>query len=210
MAITLTAKAPGDALRYTWVPALVAGDSLASATLAVTGGTVVLEDYEISGSEVAFFVSSGAAGETATIAATATTTEDEDLTETIYLPVIATGSQIANTARDYCTFALRKVVGNGETPDATELDDALEQLNGMVAQWREGGADVGATFPIEANTVIYCPDWAADAIRYNLRLQVYSLYGEEPTAMDALKAKQGLQLVKHKNLPDEREGADYY
>jgi len=209
MAIFWKAKPAAAVKFYTWEPEISGADGLASYTLTVTSGGVSLESV-VNGRYIEVYATGGTDATTAVIAATAVTDLGEELAETIYLPVIATGSQIANTARDYCTFALRKVVGNGETPDATELDDALEQLNGMVAQWREGGADVGATFPIEANTVIYCPDWAADAIRYNLRLQVYSLYGEEPTAMDALKAKQGLQLVKHKNLPDEREGADYY
>jgi hypothetical protein len=207
MAIFLTSKTPAAVMRYAWEPAFIPGDIISSGTLTVSGGTIVIDSYSLNDSKnlLEAFISGGAAGETGIIAATAITAEGETLTETIYLPVVSSNAQIANTARSYCTFALRKIVGLGETPDATELEDALEQLNGLIAMWREGAADIGAAFPITADTVIYCPDWAVDAIRYNLRLSVYSLYDAQPSQMDAIKAKQGLQLIKHNNLPVERK-----
>lgn len=208
MSIHLPAKAATETRAYEWAPALAAGDGIASYTLTPT--TVTVSDEENEGDRVTFKVAGGVAGSTYTIAATVVTDLGETITETLYLAVIATTAQIAETARDYCKFALRKIVGNGNDPDGDELDDALQQLNGLVAQWRKAGADIGAPFPIVAATVINCPDWAADALRYNLRVQVYSLYGEEPAPSDVIRARQGLQLVRHNSLPAERESADYY
>ena len=202
MAIYWSAKTPTQVIRYNWLPDLVAGDTLASAVITAIGATVDLSSLEQE--SVAVLVSGGTAGETASFAVSATTVEGETLTETIYLPIIASAAQIAHTAREYVTFALRRVIGNGETPSADEMTDALERLNAMVAEWRAQGADIGAAFPIVAETVIYCPDYAVSALRYNLLLDVASLYGEPVTQMEAMKARQGLSLVKNMNVPEER------
>jgi hypothetical protein len=202
MAIYWSAKTPTQVIRYNWLPDLVAGDTLASAVITAIGATVDLSSLEQE--SVAVLVSGGTAGETASFAVSATTVEGETLTETIYLPIIASAAQIAHTAREYVTFALRRVIGNGETPSADEMTDALERLNAMVAEWRVRGADIGAAFPIVAETVIYCPDYAVSALRYNLLLDVASLYGEPVTQMEAMKARQGLSLVKNMNVPEER------
>lgn len=207
MAIYWSAKTPTQVIRYNWLPDLVAGDTLASATVTATGATVDLSSLEQE--SVAVLVSGGTAGETASFAVSATTVEGETLTETIYLPIIASAAQIAHTAREYVTFALRRVIGNGETPSADEMTDALERLNAMVAEWRAQGADIGAAFPIVAETVIYCPDYAVPALRYNLLLDVASLYGEPVTQIEAMKARQGLSLVKNMNVPEER-AATYF
>jgi hypothetical protein len=207
MAIYWSAKTPTQVIRYNWLPDLVAGDTLASATVTATGATVDLSSLEQE--SVAVLVSGGTAGETASFAVLATTVEGETLTETIYLPIIASAAQIAHTAREYVTFALRRVIGNGETPSADEMTDALERLNAMVAEWRAQGADIGAAFPIVAETVIYCPDYAVPALRYNLLLDVASLYGEPVTQMEAMKARQGLSLVKNMNVPEDR-AATYF
>ena len=74
-----------------------------------------------------------------------------------------------------------------------------------MARWREGGADIGAPFPLTADSVIYCPDWAVSALRYNLMVECADLYGAELTPFQYDAARRGLQLVKHKNLPTERE-----
>lgn len=208
MALIWAAKAPGDVYRYTWSPPIASGDGLASFALSVSGCTIDSEQME--GDFVVAFVSGGTGGQTATITATAESNEGECFTETIYLPIVASAAQIACTARDYCDFALRKIVGNGVEADAIELSDALERLNGIVAKWRAGGADIGVPFPLTANSVIYCPDWAVDALRFNLRVSCHDHYDAPITPFDVSEARRGLQLVKHKCLPVEREGAEYF
>jgi len=207
MAIFLSAKPPADVVLYTWKPTLEKGDEIAEFTLTPTGATIDAEEA-ING-EVQFYVSGGTAGATAAIAASVVTVDGEELSETIYLPIITSAAQIAHTAREYVNFALRKIIGNGETPSADELTDALERLNALVASWRALGADIGAPFPILAETVIYCPDWAVSPLRYNLLVECCELYGEQPTQMDVMRARQGAALVRNMNLPDDRM-ADYF
>jgi len=182
-------------------------DGPASVSVSATGVTVVSSEFD--GNDLVLEISGGTAGQTATLVVTVTTDQGRVLVETLYLPVIASAAQIADSARTYCYFALRRIVGNGSTPDADELSDALERLNAMVASWRAQGADIGAAFPLEADTIIYCPDYAVEALRFNLLLDVASLYGQQVTQMDAMKAARGLQLVKNMNVPDER-AATYF
>ena len=205
MAIYLASKAPADSIRYEWD--LGAGKSLVSFELTVSGAVIDAESG--SGNLVEFFVSGGTAGQTATIEASAILDDGTEYSDTLYLPIVASAAQIANTARDYVSFAMRKVVGIGETAEAEELVHGLEVLNGLLARWREGGADIGAPFPVDANSVIYCPDYAASALRYNLLIECAPLYTYEPTAMEYEQARRGLQLVKHKNLPDVRD-SEYF
>lgn len=207
MAAFLAAKVGSELVQRAYVVPLDQDDNLASVDTSASGVTVV--STEIEDGTVLLNLSGGTNGQTATIALTATTDKGRALVQTLYLPIIASTAQIADSAASYCNFALRKIVGIGNTPDADELADALERLNAMVASWRAQGADIGAAFPIEANTVIYCPDYAVEALRFNLMLDVASLYGQPVSQMDALKAARGLQLVKNMNVPDERQ-ATYF
>lgn len=208
MAAFLAAKVPTEVVERRWTVPVDADDAPASASLSASGITVDANEFE--GNELVLTLSAGTAAATGSIIATIATDQGRTLVETLYIPVIASAAQIAGTARDYCDFALRKIVGNGVEADAIELSDALERLNGIVAKWRAGGADIGAPFPLTANSVIYCPDWAVDALRFNLRVSCHDHYDAPITPFDVSEARRGLQLVKHKSLPVEREGAEYF
>lgn len=208
MAFILAAKVPTEVVERRWTVPVDADDAPSSVTLSATGVTV--DANEFIGDELVLTLSAGTAAATGSIVATVTTDQGRTLVETLYIPVIASAAQIADTARDYVNFALRKVTGNGVDPDSAELDDALERLNALVAAWRAGGADIGAPFPLTANSVIYCPDWAASALRFNLRVSCHDHYDAPITAFDANEARRGLQLIKHMNLPADREGADFF
>lgn len=207
MALTWTAKAPGDVYRYTWTPALADGDSLASYTVSATGATI--DSQTIDGDSVVLFVSGGSAGTTASFAFSGVTSDGETLTETIYLPIVAS-TATGPTAATICAFALRKITGIGETPDAAQEADALERLNDMLQAWKATGADVGATFPLLTSTTLKLPDSYLSAIKHNLVLQLADLYGAEISPVTAQNARLGLQLIKQANLPETRAGADYY
>ena len=196
-------KTANETKVYTFTPDLGSTDGIASFTASGTGVTV--GDTEHLVRDIIVSVSGGTAGQTASVLFVVTTENGEVLEQRVYIPIVASSAQIADTARDYVNFALRKITGNGEDPSASELSDALERLNAMVAEWRAGGADIGAAFPLVAGTVIYCPDWAVSALRYNLLIECAPLYGAEPSAIDYDRARRGLQLIKHKNLPDARK-----
>lgn len=203
MAYFFESKAAGEAKTYTFTPDLPDNDDVESFSTVATGVAVAVSE-EVDGNNIQYRLSGGSAGQTGSLVVTVTTTGGDTLEYTVYVPIVASPAQIADTARAYINFALRKVTGIGETPDADELDDALERLNALIARWRAGGADIGAAFPITASTVIYCPDWAVSALRYNMILEVADLYGAEVRPGDYERAMRGLQLVKHKNLTADR------
>jgi hypothetical protein len=207
MATVWAAKAPGDVYRYTWTPALTEGDGVASFTASAAGAVIDSDTFD--GAGVYLFVSGGTAGTTARFELTATTLQGEVLVDTAYLPIVASDAN-GTTARDFCEFALRKVYGKDETPEASALADALERLNDMLRGWAATGADVGATFPLAADTVVYCKPEFEAAIKNNLIVQIADLYDLPIGQIVQINAVRGLQLVKSANLPDLRAGAAYY
>lgn len=203
MAVYLAPKTASEVVRREWLVPVDSDDGAGSVALVAAGVTVDSSEFE--DNTLVLVLSAGTAAATGSITATVTTDKSRTLIETLYIPVVNSPAQIADTARSYVGFALRKIAGIGAAAEATELDDALERLNALVASWRAGGADIGAPFPMDADSVIYCPDWAVAALRYNLLIQCAPLYSYEPTAMEYEQARRGLQLVKHKNLPDKRK-----
>jgi hypothetical protein len=202
MADFLASKVAAEVVERRWTVPVDADDAPASVSLSASGVTV--DANEFIGNELVLTLSAGTAGATGSITATVTTDQGRTLVETLYIPIIESAAQIADTARDYIDFALRKVTGFSAEADAEELAVALEHLNGLVAEMRAAGADIGAPFPLVSGSVIYCPDYAVSALRYNLLLRCLADYEAEPTAIQYELARRGMQLVKHKNLPDTR------
>lgn len=198
MADFLAAKTPTEAVERRWAVPADKGDAPLSASLTASGVAIASNSFE--GNDLVLNLTGGTAAETASIIVTVTTEKGRTLNETLYIPIIASAAQIANTARDYVIFAMQAI---GE-PTAQELDWGLERLNTIVAEMREAGADIGAAFPITSGTVIYCPDYAVSALRYSLKVELLPVFGVEPTALDVERMRRGLQLVKAKNLPDVR------
>jgi hypothetical protein len=205
MALTWAAKAPGDVYRYTWTPPLADGDGLASYTASVSGATIDTDSME--DNSVVLYVSGGSAGTTASFTLSADTNEGETLTETIYLPIVATTAGI--TVRAVCEFALRKVYGKDETPEASAMSDAIERLSDMLRMWAATGADIGATFPLVEATVLYCQPAFQGAIKNNLIVQLADLYDLPVGPVVVANAQRGLQQIKTFNLPDVRSAVYY-
>lgn len=201
MAQHLEAKGAGETVqrRYT-----LAG--VKSVSLSASGVTA---SAEIKGDDVVFTLSAGTAGTTGTITATMTNDEAETLVEIFYIPIVAPQAT-GMTVRDVCEFALRKVYGKDETPEASALSDAVERLNDMLLGWKWTGADVGAAFPLVEASVIYCKPEFQSAIKANLILEIADLYDLPISIKTAQNAIRGMQLVKTANLPDRRAGPDYY
>lgn len=200
MSEVLSAKRPTDVTERRFTPETIY--ALQSVATAASGVTV--DKAEVDGDDVVLTLSAGTAGVTGFVTLTVTTSH-ETLEYKLTIPIIASDAQIANTVRDYCTFALRRAVGLSGTADAVELDDAIAILSAMIPEWRAMGADIAAPMPITANTVIYCPDWAVSGLRYNLLVLCAPVYGYEPSAAEMLAARRGLQVVKAKGLRDDRE-----
>lgn len=182
-------------------------DGVSSVSTSASGITV--DSAAIEDGELVLTLSAGTAGTTGSVVATFTTDEGETLEQTYYIPIVATAAT-GMTVRDACEYALRKIYGKDETPDATAMADAVERLSDMLRQWAASGADVGATFPLTEATVIYCPPQFQSAIKYNLMVQVAELYDLPITPAIAVNAVRGLQLVKMANLSDTSAKVVYF
>lgn len=207
MALQWPPKAPTDIVERTWTPKQ--GESVSSRTITVSTGTATITS-QIQGEDIVVTVTGGAADVTQILAASAVVGNGETITETIYIPVLATANDFAYTGQDICDFALRKVVGNGETAEADELEDALERLSDMLAAWKGQGADLGVVLPVTNATVFYIRDDFAQGVKFNLRALTHEHYGEPLSGFDESQARRGLQLIKSALLSKEREGASYY
>ena len=115
---------------------------------------------------------------------------------------------MAKTARQVCEYALRKVFGVGETPDATSMADAFERLDDMLALWHGIDAATGITLPLALSDTLACPASFLPAIQDNLIIAVADLYNREIPAQVAISARMGLQHVRSVTLPDVRVPAD--
>lgn len=201
MAQHLEAKGAGETVqrRYT-----LAG--VKSVSLSASGVTA---SAKVGGDDVVFTISAGTAGTTGAITATMTNDDAETLVEIFYIPIVAPGAT-GMTVRDVCEFALRKVYGKDETPEASAMSDAVERLNDMLLGWKWTGADVGAAFPLVEGSVLYVRPEFQSAIKHNLCLCVAEFYDLPLTPYVIEQARRGVQLVKSANLSDDRPGADYY
>lgn len=201
MADFLSAKVATEVVTRRWT---VPGEDLPTAVSTSASG-VTVDASTVDGADVVLTLSGGTSAATGSVVATVTTAAGQTLIETLYVPIVASEAHTADTARNYINFALRKIVGLGIDPSADELADGLERLNAIVARWRKTGADIGAAYPIDASTVIYCPDWAVGALRYNLLVECASIYGAEPSPFEYEQARRGLQLIKQGNIPAANE-----
>lgn len=190
MAQTWSVKAASDVVERQWDT----GKPLS--TVSASGSGVTVDKTEIFEDTALVTLSAGSAGTTATVTVTATTADGETLSETFYIAVRATTAALANTARDVCNFALRKITGNGESPEADELDDALERLNDMIALWAMNGVDIGLSAPLTANTTLSLPDGYLAALKFNLRVACHSHYDQPLDAYDAGMADRTYRAVE--------------
>lgn len=206
MALTWTAKAPDAVLKYEWKPK--PETALESVSAIVTSGTVTV-DAEVNGDTAVFTVTGGSDGVVQVLAVTAQA-DGETFSDAVYLPIEGATNRLTTTASDIASFALRKIIGFGESADGAELQDALEWLNDMLAEWKAQGADIGAVLPLAASDTLMVNDAVISAVKNNLLLRVADNYGRELSPVTVETARRGLQVVKVMNLPDTRAYADSF
>lgn len=195
MAAIWQAKAPTEVVERRWSVPLAADDGISAVSVSASGVTVNSSDHE--GGDAAVVLSGGTAGTEATVTVTVTTDDGLTLIETFLIAVRALTVLHNTTARDVCDFALRKIVGNGETADATELSDALERLNDMIALWRIDGLDIGIAAVLASADQIDIPDPYVAALKYNLRLAVHDHYSAALSPLDVALADDSKRLVRN-------------
>lgn len=191
-------KAPSEIVERRWTVPLDDYDTISSIATSATGVTVDSTDHALSDAIVA--LSSGTADTTATVAVTVTSREGRVYTETFLLAIRDTARQFTTTARDIVNFALRKIVGNGNSADSSEADDALERLNDMIASWRLTGCDIGLTVPLALGDTVAVPDEFIAALKFNLRVSCHDHYDAPITALDAEMATMTRRAIVNRLL----------
>ena len=204
MAQHWASKTPVEVVERYWNPILPSEDSIDSFTASVIGAT--LDSSELTEDGIRLVISAGTLGETATAELTATTSRGLVYAETFYLPIRPSDNAFSQTVGEVVSFALRPVVGVGETATADEQADAIEVLGDMLAEWAACGAQLGVRLPPLASDVIYSHDSHISAIKSNLRVRICDFYGLPIKQTDALASQRGIQRVKASQLSDEREG----
>lgn len=199
----LPSKTPEETVSHRWEPQLDYLENIITATAAVDSGTVTVtrEIENFRGNiGVTLFIAGGAAGETARISVDATTSEGRTLTGVFSIGVLSEAPILGQTASDICSFALRKVVGNGNAPTADELSDALERLNDLIAMWRIQSLDIGISKVLVASDVLAIPDAYVLALKYCLRRDLHEFYGVPLSVMDMQQAEQAQAAVLAKTI----------
>lgn len=196
--IVWPAKTPDETVSRRWEPDLARDESISSVTANVDSGTVTLtatRETEGGKEGITVLVAGGATGESARVSLDVVTSEGRTLIGVFHIAVRAEAPVLAQTALDVCQFALRKIIGNGETAEADELDDALERLNAMLMLWRIQGMDVGIAKELASTDTLVIPDAYVTAIKWCLREDIHAFYGQPLNAQDAMMVAQAKSAV---------------
>lgn len=101
------------------------------------------------------------------------------------------------TVRDLIKAALRllRVVAAGEEPAASEMRDALEALNLLLANMKAQGADLGFA-PVDLNDDVPLPPEHVRCVKYLLAMEVSPEYSAEVSPEVAVQASESLKQLQ--------------
>ena len=211
MAQVWEAKSPDEIVERRWSVPLDRYDAIS--TVAATGSGVTVDDASFDLGDALITLSGGSVGD-ASVAVTVTSVAGLTLKETFLIAIRDSGVRYTNTVNDVCAFALRKVVGIGETASPDEQAMAVEMLNDMLAQWRIEGLDVGVTSALESGDTVPCPEEYLSAIKYNLTVLLAEEFDRPLTPTLATMASEGKRLIANRlcrigdlSAPDMLSGA---
>ena len=209
MSVSWGAKDPDEVKNYSfsWLGRL-AGDTIASATLTVDSGTVVLSNVANTTDGISATVSGGRDCETATIISRIVTAGGETLEQSIVLKVDAspyvnmgpstnTKRQLIEMAYEECSLAGYEF---NLTPE--ELFSGLRQLDALMAEWRVMSKDLNYNAPAimgqgDLEDYSGVPDAAVQGVSVSLAMRIAPKMGKAMSAesrasygrsMDAIKA----------------------
>lgn len=109
---------------------------------------------------------------------------------------------MSTTAQVIINASFRKleIYDSGSAPTAQQTADALEALNDMLAAWEARGISMGSTLIASAGATITAPDYAVEALKYNLALRIAPEYGKTPSAEVIAGAKTGLKMLENQAM----------
>lgn len=194
-------KGATEAVDRRWHIDLAPDDAISTVSVSATGVTATAgHQYD----DAVITLSGGVAGVEGVVLVTVVTSGGLSFVDTFYIPIRASTILRTVTVLDVCSFALRKITGDGETPTAEQMTVALEYLVELLTHWRFSGADVGVSGSLVASDTLDVPDDYIPAVKWNLRLQVHNHYGADLSTVDLLYAEETRRAVTNRvGIPGE-------
>jgi len=186
VAYVLPAKAPTEVSDYAIsFEAVAGGASISAHTLAVAAqpnGSAVIASQSLAGYVLTASFSGGVAGIPTTFDLSVTFSDGRVIVNTLELPIVALGSDgvpATSTKRQIVDMAYEECALNGYEFDVTpeELQSALRRLDGLMAEWKVQGIDIGYNAPAafgsgDLSDWSGVPDWAANVSAMYLALRI--------------------------------------
>jgi len=186
VAYILPAKAPTEVSEYAIsFEAVAGGASISAHSLAVAAqpnGSAVIASQSLSGYVLTASFSGGAAGIPTVFDLWVTFSDGRVIVNTLDLPIMALGSDgvpATTTKRQIVDMAYEECALAGYEFDVTpeELQSALRRLDGLMAEWKVQGIDIGYNAPAafgggDLSDWSGVPDWAANVSAMYLALRI--------------------------------------
>lgn len=186
----LTPKRPDEALIYTLDlrRELQPADAIKTYTLTQTAGTAVLTDETNAGVAITVLISGGANGETNALSLSVTT-ENSQIIERDYTLLVADGVTAVYPSTSTKRFIVERAFGAmGLSPyefDPTpeEYNEALDDLDMMMAEWAVSSLNVGYAFPPtigggDLDDASGIPDFSVNAVSLSLAQRMAANIGK--------------------------------
>lgn len=91
---------------------------------------------------------------------------------------------------------LLRVIDPNESPEAEQMEGAIEALNGMMRRWEANGLSLGWSDVSGPSDDVPAPDEALDAIVFNLATKLRPEYGVALESDVYINADQGLAALR--------------
>ena len=218
MAYVLPAKAPSEVSTYAIsFEAVAEGASINAYTLAVAvqpNGTAVIASQGLAGYVLTATFSGGVASFDTVFDLSVTFSDGRVIINTLQLPIVADGSAnvpatttkqtLVNMAYEECALA-----GYEFDVSPEELQSALRRLDGLMAEWKVQGIDIGYNAPAafgqgQLSDWSGVPDWAANVAAMYLALRIAPRMNKSmgPAAQRALASGMVALRAKTQVVPE--------
>lgn len=208
MSVSWGSKDPDEvrSYSYSWLGRLN-GDTIASATLTVDGGTIVLSNTANTTDAISATVSGGAANEAATILSRVVTDGGQTLEQSILLtiepsawtnagPSTATKRQIIEMAYEECSLSGYEF---DVSPD--EIFTGLRKLDALMAEWRASDKDLNYNAPAtfgdgDLEDYAGIPDAAISGVSISLAMSIAPQMGKAMKPESKQRLASGMQVIR--------------
>lgn len=108
------------------------------------------------------------------------------------------------TGADLVADVLRilSVLSDSEAPSSDQVQQHMDTLNEMMAEWQAMGRELGYTPLASSTDLITVPDWALRGMKYNLALQLSLEYARPTDERIVALASAGMATISKMTSED--------